>query len=369
MFHPSEVELGATIKTVLAEAEKSKPTRLVFDSLSELRLIAQSTLRYRRQILALKQFFSRQQCTVLFIDDKTNDERDMHLHSIAHGVISLERQTPPYGAIRRRLQVTKLRGRDYRTGSHDCEIKPGGVEVYPRLVAAEHLGAFGRDTVKSGLQPLDALLGGGLARGEHATLFLFDETIATFHERMTALGMDVQGLVAANRVTLRQVDPAELSPGEFSHVVCMMIEQAKSRIVVIDSLNGYLNAMPSERFLNLHLHELLTFLGQQGVTTLLVMAQHGLVGASLEVPVDTSYVADTVLLMRYFEAAGEVRKAISVIKKRTGQHERTIREVRFGANGITIGEPLREFQGVLTGTPSFVGAEHNGVKRSDECAR
>lgn len=394
MFHPSEVELGETIRTVLAEAERTKPARLVFDSLSELRLLAQSPLRYRRQILALKQFFSRQQCTVLLIDDKTGEGSDMHLHSISHGVISLERLTPEYGPMRRRLQVLKLRGRDFQTGYHDCQIQRGGVEVYPRLVAAEHKGAFASEAVKSGLEALDALLGGGLARGtstlilgaagtgkstvasqyavaaatrgEHASIFLFDETAATFLERSSGLGMDVQPLMSQGRLSLRQVDPAELSPGEFSHIVRRQVGREESRIVVIDSLNGYLNAMPSERFLTLHLHELLTFLGQQGVTTLLIMAQHGLVGGSLKVPVDASYLADTVLLMRYFEAAGEVRQAISVIKKRTGKHERTIRELRFGDKGIVIGEPLREFQGVLTGAPTFIGQAFNAVREGDE---
>jgi len=396
MFHPSEVELGETTKKVLAEAERTKPARLVFDSLSELRLLAQSSLRYRRQVLALKQFFSHQQCTILFTDDKTGEHSDMHLHSIAHGVICMERQAPEYGTMRRRLQVLKLRGRDYQTGYHDCQIKRGGVEVYPRLVAAEHKGAFAREAVKSGLGPFDALLGGGLARGtstlilgaagtvkstlasqfavasaargEHATIFLFDESVATFLARSSGLGMDVQPLMRQGRLSLRQVDPAELSPGEFSYIVRRLVEREASRIVVIDSLNGYMNAMPSEQFLTLHLHELLTFLGQQGVTTLLLMAQHGLVGDKLQVPVDASYLADTVLLMRYFEAAGEVRQAVSVIKKRTGKHERTIRELRFWDRGILIGEPLREFHGVLTGAPTFIDQSFNKVREVDEPA-
>jgi circadian clock protein KaiC len=394
MYHPSEVELGETIKAVLAEAERTKPARLVFDSLSELRLLAQNPLRYRRQILALKQFFARQRCTVLFIDDKTGDVGDTHLHSISHGVISMERHSPEYGTMRRRLQVIKMRGRDFRAGFHDYAIRRGGVEVFPRLVAAEYKTSFAREAVKSGLEPLDALLGGGLARGtstlilgpagtgkstlanqysvaaaargDQAALFLFDESPATLFERSAALRMDVEGLVKAGRVSVRQVDPAELSAGEFAQAVRLEVEQKKSRIVVIDSLNGYLNAMPSERHLTLHLHELLAYLGQQGVTTLLLMAQHGLVGEAVHVPVDASYLADTVILMRYFEVLGEVRQAISVIKKRTGRHERTIRELRFeDGKGVVIGEPVREFQGVLTGAPALLGMNLHGGRKDE----
>jgi circadian clock protein KaiC len=398
MYHPSEVELGETTRAVLAEAERTRPARLVFDSLSELRLLAQNPLRYRRQILALKQFFARQRCTVLFIDDKTGDLGDTHLHSIAHGVISMERTLPDYGTTRRRLQIIKVRGRDFRAGYHDYAIHRGGVEVFPRLVAAEHRTAFVRESIQSGLGPLDTLLGGGLARGtstlilgpagtgkstlasqyvvaaaargEHGAVFLFDESIATLFERSAALRLDVEGQVKAGRVSVRQVDPAELSSGEFAHAVRQTVEQQKARILVIDSLNGYLNAMPSERHLTLHLHELLTYLGQQGVTTLLLLAQHGLVEGSPQVPVDASYLADTVILMRYFEAVGEVRQALSVIKKRTGRHERTIRELRFeDGRGIVIGEPVREFQGVLTGTPSYTGNGEGAPRRADEPPR
>ncbi len=385
MYHPSEVELGETVKTVLAEAERTKPARLVFDSMSELRLLAQNPLRYRRQILALKQFFARQQCTVLFIDDKTGDMGDTHLHSIAHGVISMERHSPEFGTMRRRLQIIKMRGSNFRAGFHDYGIVRGGVEIYPRLVAAEHKLEYPREPVKSGLLPLDSLLGGGLARGtsslilgpagtgkstlasqfalaagerkENSALFLFDEAVDTLYERSASLGMDVQGLVKEGLLKVRQVDPAELSAGEFAHAVRQLVEKDQTKLVVIDSLNGYLNAMPTERHLTLHLHELLTYLGQQGVTTLLLMAQHGLVSSDANVPVDASYLADTIILMRYFEAVGEVRQAISVIKKRTGRHEKTIREIRFMKHGLHIGEPLREFQGVLTGVPVFVGDE------------
>jgi circadian clock protein KaiC len=397
MYHPSEVELGETVKAVLAEAERTRPSRLVFDSMSELRLLAQNPLRYRRQILALKQFFARQRCTVLFIDDKTGDAGDTHLHSIAHGVVSMERHSPDYGAMRRRLQVIKMRGRDFRAGFHDYAVRRGGVEVFPRLVAAEHQAPFAREPVPSGLAPLDALLGGGLGRGtsalllgpsgvgkstlatqyavaaagrgEHAALFLFDETLGTHFERSASLGMETAGLAEAGRLSVRQVDPAELSSGEFAHAVVRAVEQEQSRVVVIDSLDGYMNAMPSERHLLLHLHELLTYLARQGVTTLLLMAQHGLVGPHLHTPADTSYLADTVILMRYFEAAGAVRQAVSVIKKRTGRHERTIRELRIEeGRGVVIGEPVREFQGVLTGSPSFVGNGRGGPGRGDEPA-
>lgn len=383
MFHPSEVELAETTRIVLAEAERVKPTRLVFDSLSELRLLAQNPLRYRRQILALKQSFARQRCTLLVADDLTGNEQDEQLHSIAHGVISLERQTQEYGTVRRRVQVAKMRGRDFRQGYHDFLIRRGGVEVYPRLVAAEHHTSYAREAIKSGLEPLDALLGGGLARGtstlvlgpagtgkstlasqyavtaaakgEHVAMYLFDESIATFRERSAGLGMDVEAALTSGRLRVQQVDPAEMSPGEFAHLVCQAVNRDKTRLVVIDSLNGYLNAMPSEQFLTLHLHELLTYLGQQGATTLLLLAQHGFLGSAMGSPVDASYLADTVLVLRYFEAAGELRQAISVIKKRTGRHERAIRELRFGDRGITVGEPLREFQGVMTGSPQFIG--------------
>jgi circadian clock protein KaiC len=322
----------------------------------------------------------------------------MDLHSIAHGVIALERHSPDYGVMRRRLQVVKMRGTDFRTGYHDYIIRRGGLEVFPRLVAAEHKVSYARESVKSGLQRLDDLLGGGLARGtstlilgpagcgkstvasqyavaaaargDHTALFLFDESIATHFERSAALGLDMEGQARAGRIAMRQVDPAELTSGEFAHAVRATVDQDKSRVIIIDSLNGYLNAMPSERHLTLHLHELLTYLGQQGVTTLLLMAQHGLVGTNGLVPVDASYLADTVVLMRYFEVAGEVRQAVSVIKKRTGAHERTIREVRFeSGRGLVIGDPVREFQGVLTGTPAYVGNGSNGSRRTDEPRR
>jgi circadian clock protein KaiC len=381
MYHPSEVELGETVKAVMAEAERIKPKRVVIDSVSELRLLAANPLRYRRQILALKRFFARNRCTVLFTDDQIGAEQDVHLHSLAHGVITLERVIPEYGTMRRRLQVGKMRGLAFREGYHDFVIRRGGVRVFPRLVAAEYRERQTRTTLESGLSALDALLGGGLARGtstlvlgaagtgkstlatqfaraaaargERTSLFIFDEAVATFLERSAGLGLEVEPLMEAGQMLVRQVDPAELSPGEFAHEVRESVERG-SRVVVIDSLNGYLNAMPSEQFLTLHLHELLSYLGQRGVTTVLVMTQHGIVANDAISPVDASYLADTVMLLRYFEAAGEVRQAISVIKKRTGRHERTIRELRFD-KGLVVGEPLRNFQGVLSGTPEFVG--------------
>ncbi len=381
MFHPSEVELSETTQAVLAEVERAKPARVVFDSLSEMRLLAQNPLRYRRQILALKQFFIGRQCTVLLLDDRTSEETDLQLQSLAHGVISLEHLAPEYGAERRRLRVMKMRGMRFRGGYHDFIIRRGGLLVFPRLVAAEHHQPFPREVAPSGVAALDALLGGGLdrgtsallmgpagsgkssiaiqyvvaaaARGERAAVFAFDESVGTLLARSAGLGMDLQAHVDAGRVRVQQVDPAELSPGEFAHAVRNAVEQDGAKVVVIDSLNGYLNAMPEERFLTIQLHELLTYLGQQGVVTLLVVAQHGVLG-TMQTPVDTSYLADAVILLRYFEAQGRIRRAISVVKKRTGAHEETLRELRMGPAGLVIGEPLQGFQGILTGTPTIL---------------
>lgn len=390
MFHPSEVELTETTRALLQRAEKLCPARLVFDSLSELRLLAQNPLRFRRQILALKQFFVRRQCTVLLLDDKSDEGIDMHLQSIAHGVISLERFAPEYGPLRRRLQVPKLRGRQFREGYHDFRIRQGGLEVFPRLVAAEHHTGYVRESVGSGIAALDTMLGGGLARGsstlllgaagtgksslatqyacaaalrgERAAMFLFDEAVATFMERSAGLGMDLNPLIEDGRLSLREVNPAELSPGELSHLVRQAVDRDKIRLVVIDNLNGYLNAMPNEKLLTLHLHEMLAYLGHQGVTTILIMAQHGLLSGNADAPVDTSYLADAVILLRFFEARGEVRQAISVIKKRTGAHERSIRELHFDKKGLSVGEPLRNFQGVLTGSPTLVDGAQGAAK-------
>lgn len=387
MFHPSEVELAETTKSVLAEAKRVKPKRLVFDSLSELRLLAEHPLRYRRQILALKQHFTRQKCTVLFIDDRTSPNGDLQLHSIAHGVISLDSLSVDYGTLRRRLQVRKIRGCAFREGHHDFAIRKGGLHVFPRLVASEHKTLYSRESVMSGIAELDALLGGGLAkgtsnlfmgpsgvgkssvalkyvesaaaRGEKSAVFLFDESIATMTERSTGLGMNAAQLIGEGSMMVRQVDPAELSPGEFAYDVRRSVEEDGASIVVLDSLTGYLNAMPNERFLILHLHELLTYLGQRGVTTLMLLTQHGILGDS-DNAIDASYIADTVLLLRYFESFGEIRQAISVIKKRTGKHERSIRELKF-SDGINLSPPLTGFTGVLTGVPQYIGSA-NEVK-------
>jgi circadian clock protein KaiC len=355
----------------------------VFDSLSELRLLAGNPLRYRRQILALKQFFSGRKCTVLLLDDMTSTAHDLQVHSIAHGAVRLEQLYPEYGTERRRLLVQKFRGVRFRGGYHDFVIKQGGIEVYPRLIASEHRHALQAEKLGSGITELDRLLGGGLEqgtstlivgaagtgkssiaaqfvaaaaqRGQNSALFIFDESIQTLLTRAAGLGIDLRKHVDAGAVTTKQVDPAELSPGEFAHAIRHAVERHHAKVVVIDSLNGYLNAMPEERFLTIQLHELLTYLGQAGVATLLIGAHQGLIGSQMITPVDASYLADAVILMRYFEAKGEVRQAISVVKKRGSAHERTIREIRLEPGRITLGEPLRDFRGVLTGVPIFEG--------------
>jgi circadian clock protein KaiC len=389
MFQPSEVELGVTTKAILAEVERARPKRVVIDSLSEMRLLAQSPLRYRRQILALKQFFIGRECTVFLLDDLTSETEDLQLQSIAHGVVSLEQLAPEYGAERRRLRVTKLRGQKYRGGYHDFVITTGGLDVFPRLVAGEHERGPKRGLLRAGNKELDALLGGGLqygtsavligpagsgkstlalqyaraaaGRGERAAVFAFDERVETILERTEGLGMDLARFIESGHVTIQPIDTAELSPGEFAHRVRRAAEGGDGRpgakVVVIDSLNGYLNAMPEERFLTAQLHELLTYLGHKGVVTFLVVAQHGLVGSHMETPVDTTYLADTVILFRFFEAMGEVRQAISVVKKRSGKHERTIRELSLGEKGVMVGKPLRDFHGVLSGTPTYQGPD------------
>jgi circadian clock protein KaiC len=383
MFHPSEVELSETTKTILADVERIKPSRAVFDSLSELRLLAGNPLRYRRQILALKQFFNGRKCTVLLLDDLTSTSHDLQVQSIAHGVVRLELLNPEYGAERRRLIVLKYRGVRFRGGYHDYVIKRGGLGVYPRLIASEHRRTYDEEKLGSGIAELDRLLGGGLEAGtstlivgaagtgksslaaqfvaaaarreQKSAMFVFDESVHTLLSRASGLGIDLRQHVDAGRVTIQQVDPAELSPGEFANAICQAVEQRQARIIVIDSLNGYLNAMPEERFLIIQLHELLTYLGQAGVATLLIGAHQGLIGSQMVAPVDASYLADAVILMRYFEARGEVRQALSVLKKRGGAHERTIREIRLEPGRIVVGEPLRDFRGVLTGVPMFEG--------------
>ena len=383
VFSPSEIELADTTNAVLAEVERLQPARVVFDSLSELRLLAGNSLRYRRQILGLKQYFAGRKCTVLLLDDRTAEGRDLQLESIAHGVIMLESVEREYGIKRRRLEVKKLRGSWFREGFHDYCIKHGGVEVYPRLVAAEHLLPFEPTQLKSGIEALDTLVGGGIDSGtstllmgpagcgkstvavryavttvEHggnAALFAFDETLSTLMIRAKGLGLDLRKHVESKKLLLRQVDAAELSPGRFMHEVMDLVEKQDLKLLIVDSLNGFLNAMPGEKFLAMQLHELLAYLAQKGVATLMTLAQHGFVGANIDTPVDVSYLADTVLLFRYFEAAGEVRQALSVIKKRSGEHERTIRELVMKNGKISVGAALTDFDGVLTGAPAYRG--------------
>lgn len=383
LFHPSEVELGETMKTVLDEVDRVKASRVVFDSLSEMRLLARDPLRYRRQILALKQFFIARHATVLLLDDRTSDSLDMQPQSLAHGVISLERLAQGYGPERRRLRIAKLRGVPFRSGYHDYSIRTGGVVVFPRLVAADHRKEFKQEVIKSGVAELDDLLDGGLdrgtstlllgpagsgkstlatqyavagaERGERAAMFIFDERIGTLLARSASLGLDLTKHMYAGLISVRQVDPAELSPGELCHQIRRAVESDGARTIIIDSMNGYLQSMSEEHFLVVHMHELLTYLNQQGVTTFLVVSQQGMLGSGVTSPVDLSYLADTVLLLRFFESAGEVRQALSVVKKRSGGHERTLREFQLSRKGLRVGKPLSEFHGILTGTPTYTG--------------
>ena len=385
VFHSSEMELNRVTKLLMEEVRLSGPSRLVFDSLSEFRLMAETPLRYRRALLNLKKQFADNHCTVLLLDDKMDNDRigaDPHILSLAHGVIGMEQLSPEYGVSRRRLRVLKMRGIQFSEGYHDYVIETGGLRVFPRLVAAEHHTDFHRKPVLSGLADLDALFGGGLdrgtttlilgpagtgkstlalqyavqsaRRGENGLSFTFDETRAVVLARARALNLDLEPHLESGVLRLEQVDPAEISPGEFASRIVSAV-QAGCKVVIIDSLNGYLNAMPGERYLNNQLHELCSYLNQQGVLTLLIMAQHGLLLAA-QAPVDLSYLADTVVYLRYFEASGEVKQALSVIKKRSGPHEKTIREFKLEpGKGIRIGQPLREFQAVLAGVPEFVG--------------
>src|SRR5262245_22441950 len=392
MFHLSEVELAATTQQVLADVESLRPTCVVIDSLSELRLLSGSALRYRRQILALKQYFNRRGCTVMLLDDLTAIDQDTHIQSIAHCVILLEQMNPEYGADRRRLRVRKYRGVGFRGGYHDYAIRHGGIEVYPRLVAAEYRASGPRLKMASGIAEIDTLLGGGIeqgtstlivgaagtgkstlaaqfaaaaaARGEKSVLYVFDESPVTLLSRTAELSVSLSSAVDRGIVNLRQVDPAELSPGELTHAIRVAVEQDHVKIVVIDSLNGYLNAMPEERFLSVQLHELLAYLGQRNVATILVCAHSGLLGAQMTTPVDASYLADAVVLIRYFETRGEVRQALSVMKKRGSKHERTIREFGFDNGRIFVGTALREFRGVLTGVPVYEGKSQDVHSRS-----
>ncbi|MDA9496351.1 ATPase domain-containing protein [Bradyrhizobium sp. CCBAU 11357] len=382
VFHPAEMELSETTGLIFKEVERINPTRVVLDSLSELRLLAQNPLRYRRQVLALKHFFTNRNCTVVLLDDLSSSQDDLQLHSIAHGVVMLEQLAIDYGAERRRLRVIKMRGIRFRGGYHDFTIETGGLRIFPRLVAAEHHKTFIGEFTPSGNAELDQLLGGGLergtnalligaagvgkssvaltfaisaaARGEHAVFFAFDEGRGTVEARARTIGLALDEHLDAGRIRFQQIDPAELSPGEFAANVRRSVERDNARIIVIDSLNGYLNAMPDERFLILQMHELLSFLAQQGVLTILILAQHGLVGPT-DTNLDISYLSDAVLMLRYFELGGTVRRALSVVKKRSGNHEHTIREFRLTSAGIKLGPPLRDFSGIFSGTPHYTG--------------
>lgn len=382
LLHPSEVELGETVRNIMAKVDELRPARVVLDSLSELRLLAQSSIRYRRQILALKHFFSTRKCTVLLLDDKSATGSDLQLHSIAHGVISLDQTLSNFGPQRRRLNVVKMRGVRYQGGYHDFEIERGGLRVYARLVASEEETVGEIAQVTTGSPQLDALLGGGLVsgtatllvgpagvgkttvsvqcmiaglqRGEKASYFLFDERAPTLLARSASLGLDLRPYLDNGQLELRTIDPAEMSPGEFAAAIRAAVEAHGASVVVIDSLNAYLQSMPNEQFLVLQMHEMLSYLGQKGIITLLILGLHGMTG-DVRSDVDLSYLSDAVIQLRYFEMGGEVRQAISIMKTRTARHERTIRQFQITADGLKIGEPLREFQGVLTGVLTFVG--------------
>jgi circadian clock protein KaiC len=386
ILHPWEMELGGTVRLIQEQVDRTRPRRVVFDSLSEMRLLAQDPLRYRRQVLALKQYFSGRNATVMLVDDLAGSagQRDAHLHSLCHGVITLERLTLEFGPARRRLEVQKLRGVDFIAGFHDMAIRPGGIEVFPRLIASEHHKPFIGDQVPSDVEELDALLFGGplrgtsvlltgpagasktsiviqyviaaCKRGENCTLYEFDERIGTLLARAKAMGMDLQPFIDGGSLVINQVDPAELSPGEFTARVRHEVEQRKVKIIAIDSLEGYVSAMPQEQQLILQLHELLSYMNQQGVLTFLIAPQHGLVGTMATGQLNVSFLADTVVLLRFFEAEGRIRKAVSIIKHRGGPHENAIRELRIDAQGVRVGEPLVHFRGIMTGTPEYVGA-------------
>ncbi len=380
LFHASEVELTETTKLLLDAVERVKPTRVAFDSLSELRLLSQTALRYRRQILAFKQYFAGRNCTTLLLDDNSAKAADSHVLSLAHGVLSLEQLSPEYGSERRRLNVRKVRGSTYRGGNHDFVMQKGGLRVFPRLVAAEHHRAFVHENASSGIKLVDDLLGGGLARGtstlfsgppgtgkstlalkfalaaaergENVVLYTFDETLGVLLARAQRLTSSWKKLQESGVFRAVQIDPAELSPGELSSCIRAEVEERGAKVILLDSLNGYLQSMGEERFVNLQLHELFTYLNQLGVATMLVVTPQGLLG-NMQSPLNVTYLADTVVTLRFFEMEGAVHKAISVVKKRTGAHENTIRELMIEAGNISVGPPLKEFRGVLTGVPEY----------------
>jgi circadian clock protein KaiC len=389
LLYASDLELGETTRRIFEAVDRLSPDRVVLDSLSEIRLLAQSSLRYRRQILAIKQYFSRLNATVLFLDDLTAEVTDKTVHSIAHGVVRLEEIAPEYGAGRRRLRVIKYRAQSFRGGYHDFAIRRGGVEVYPRLVALEHRSRYERVRLSSGNRAFDALLGGGvekgsatlilgpagtgksivalsfaiaaIERGEKAAAFVFDEELDFLFDRTRELGFDLESMVADGRLFIEQVDAAQVTPGEFAHRARQLVDANGITAVIVDSINGYRSAMPEEVSLILHVHELLQYLNRRGASTFMTVAQHGIVG-TMESPVDLTYVADTVILLRFFEAHGEVRRAVSVVKKRGGAHEETIREFKLGAKGISVGEPLSDFSGVLLGVPTYIGQSLPSVR-------
>jgi circadian clock protein KaiC len=382
LLYSSDLELGETVKRIFDAIDRLKPKRVVIDSLSEIRLLAQSSLRYRRQILALKHYFAQHNSTVMMLDDLTTESTDRAVHSIAHSVIHLDQLAPIYGGERRRLRVVKCRGQSFRSGYHDFMVRSGGVQVFPRLVAARHRADFAGKLLPSGIAALDQLLGGGVTtgsstllvgpagtgksllalqylaaavgRGERGALFVFDEELGLLIARAKGLGIDLEAMRKAKKLVIEQMDAAELSPGEFSHRVRQYVDREKIRTVVIDSLNGYQASMPEEQYVILHLHELLQYLNRQGAATFLTVAQHGMIG-DMKQSIDVSYLADSVIMLRYFEALGRVRRAISVVKKRTGSHEDTIREFRITSQGIEFGTALQEFQGVLRGVPTYIG--------------
>jgi circadian clock protein KaiC len=386
VFQPAEVELADVVETILAKVSEIKPSRVVIDSMSELRMVARDSLRYRRQVLSLKQFFEGRDCTTLLLDERFRDHQESQVQTIAHGVIILEVLPREYGITRRRLEVLKVRASSFRQGYHDYVITKGGLCVFPRLVSGEHRAdPVPQENLTSGIAELDSLFCGGVqrgtstlvvgptgcgksticaqfvnsaaARGEKSAVYTFDETRQSFRDRSRSLGLDLDSYLDSKVIHLEQVDPAELSPGEFIDRIRRGVEREGWRIVVIDSLNGLMNSMSEERALIMQLHEALSYLNQVGVATFLVLAQYGLLGSGLSSPTDVSYLADNVLLLRYFEAAGEVRQALSVMKRRSGPHERSIREMRISNTGVMIGDPLKNFMGVLTGTPEYTGGQ------------
>lgn len=388
-FHTSEVELGKTNQAILDKIREIKPRRVVIDSLTELKLMAGDSIRFRRQILAYKQFFAEQNITALLLDDKTSSQNDQEVQSIVNGIIILQQLAPEYGSERRRIRVSKLRAVSYRGGYHDFVIKTGGLKVFPRLISAEHGIKKTGNLMSSGVKGIDSLVGGGIEKGsstlvmgpagsgksslsiqyateaakngEKAVIFAFDEGIHTIMTRTGGLGCDIEPYVKKGLIVIHQVDPAQLSPGEFADLIRTAVEKEKAQVIVIDSLNGYLNAMPEEKFLIIQMHELISYLSLMGISTFLVVIQHGLLGTNMETAIDVSYLADNVFLLRYFENYGEVRQALSVVKRRSGKHERTIREFSMSEKGLEVGQPLSVFQGVLSGTPRVISDHSQAI--------